>query len=123
MKIIFTLSKKLICSCFLIFSFQIIDDDIGLNSLIPTQEQDILVDLLDPEGPAIADDDVLLMDEKPKVVNKVDLFTNNTWIQVDVCETDEGDLVVGESQSSKSLFKKRGGIRKILIFTYLYKYI
>lgn len=113
MKIIFTLSKKLICSCFLIFSFQIIDDDIGLNSLIPTQEQDILVDLLDPEGPAIADDDVLLMDEKPKVVNKVDLFTNNTWIQVDVCETDEGDLVVGESQSSKSLFKKRGGIRKI----------
>ncbi len=42
-----------------------------------------------------------------KLVKKVDYFTNDTWVKIDVCEDEYGDMVIPES-SSKSLFKKRG---------------
>lgn len=95
-------------------SFKIIDDDIDINSLMPSQDAEILVDLLDPEGPVIADESLLGVDElKPKLAKKIDMFTNNKWIKVDVFENEDGDLVVADDEhasvSSKSLFKKRGG--------------
>jgi hypothetical protein len=63
----------------------------------------------------VADDSALV--EKPKVVEKLDLFTNNRWIKVDLCENEDGDLIVGNendrngkaASSGQSLFKKRGG--------------
>jgi len=95
-------------------SFKIIDDDIDINSLIPSQEAEILVDLLDAEGPIIADDSLIGESEiKPKTAKEIDMFTNNKWVKVDVFENEDGDLVVADEQqanvSSKSLFKKRGG--------------
>ena len=46
--------------CFLLInlilsSFKIIDDDIGLNSLRPTDEAEVMVDLLGPDAPIIVD--------------------------------------------------------------------
>ena len=36
-------------------SFKIIDDDIGLNSLRPSDEAEAMVDLLGPDAPLIVD--------------------------------------------------------------------
>lgn len=94
------------------FSFKIIDDDIDINSLQPSQDAEIFVDLLDPEGPAVVDDDGSMYN-KPKLVKKIDLFSNDKWIKVDVVENEDGDLLVAGEQNnvaSKGLFKKRGGI-------------
>ena len=82
-----------------------------MNSLIPNQEAEILVDLLDPEGPLIADDSMIAEAEmRSKATEKVEAFANNKWIKVDVFENEDGDMVVAEEQQqSTSLFKKRGG--------------
>lgn len=71
--------------------------------------------MLDPEGPAIVDNGLIRDEEvKGKVAKKIDMFTNNKWIKVDVIENEDGDLMVADeldqhNVSSKSLFKKRGG--------------
>ena len=102
-------------------SFKIIDDDIDMNSLTPSQDAEILVDLLDPEGPQIAEEQSLVGEDelrratgqKELQAKKIDMFTNNRWIKVDVLENEDGDLVVANDEqtsvTSKSLFKKRGG--------------
>ena len=41
------------------------------------------------------------------MVQKVNYFTNNTWINLDVCENEEGDLSIEQHEITK--FKKRGG--------------
>lgn len=48
------------------------------------------------------------------MVKKIDMFTNNKWVKVDVFENEDGDLMVADelkttNVDSKSLFKKRGG--------------
>ncbi len=48
-----------------------------------------------------------LQEKDLKVVKKVDYFTNQKWVQIDVCEDENGDMVIPES-STKTLFKKRG---------------
>ena len=45
-----------------------------------------------------------------KVVKKMDFFTDNKWIKVDVCENEDGDIVIPQTSGSKNLFKKRGGL-------------
>lgn len=71
--------------------------------------------MLDPEGPAIVDNALIHEQEvKGKLAKKIDMFTNNKWIKVDVIENEDGDLMVADeldqhNVSSKSLFKKRGG--------------
>lgn len=46
-------------------------------------------------------------EEKPQVVQKVNYFTNNKWVKLDVCENEEGDLTVNQTEITQ--FKKRGG--------------
>ena len=45
------------------------------------------------------------------MVQKVDYFTNNKWVQLDLCENEDGDMSVAvqDSPPSKGLFKKRNG--------------
>ena len=88
-------------------SFQIIDDDININDLKTTEESEILVDLLDAEGPAVVYD--VVIPEKPKIDIK------NKWIKLDYSEYDESiDSENREEQEGKSLFKKRGGNKNYL---------
>lgn len=44
-----------------------------------------------------------------KVVKKMDFFTNNQWVKIDVCENEDGEIVIPQASDSKSMFKKRGG--------------
>lgn len=88
-------------------NFKIIDDDIGLNSCAPNDENETMVDLLGgQDAPQIITDLKDFGQEKLKVVNKLDYFSDNKWVQVDVCENEDGDISI--SSESKSLFKKRG---------------
>lgn len=65
-----------------------------------SQENEILVDLLDPEGPSIVYD--VIPEEKPKNNSK------NKWIKFD--DFDGQETEDQEELNSKNLFKKRTGI-------------
>lgn len=76
-----------------------------------------MVDLLDPDArPVIVDDEIQVVADIPKkvVVKKVDMFTQNQWVSINLLEDENGDFEVAESrpdsQGSKGLFKKRGGM-------------
>lgn len=84
-------------------NFKIIDDDIDIRDLNANDEAEALVDLLDSDRPVIVTD----YEEKPKVVQKVNYFTNNKWMKLDVCENEDGDLSVNQIDQT-TMFKKRG---------------
>lgn len=85
-------------------NFKIIDDDIDINKLTPNEETDALVDLLDHEGPSVAD----YSEIKSKIIEKVDVYSKNKWIKVDLCENDDGDITCSVEQDEKlETFKKR----------------
>lgn len=87
-------------------NFKIIDDDIGLSSCTANEENETMVDLIDgSDAPIIVTDLKEFQQEELKVVKKVDYFSNNKWVKVDVCENEDGDMVI--PKSSKGLFKKR----------------
>ena len=44
------------------------------------------------------------------MVQKVNYFTNNKWVKLDVCENEDGDLSVNQLDKTTQ-FKKRGGNR------------
>ena len=95
-----------------LFSFRIIDDDIDLKSISHNGEDDALADMLDPDDrPLIADDDELV---PKKVVQKVDVFSENKWVKISLCENEDGDFFIDNKNNdrespSKGLFRKRGG--------------
>jgi len=50
-------------------------------------------------------------------VQKVNYFTNNKWMKLDVCENEDGDLSVNQIDQT-TMFKKRGGMN---IYIYMIK--
>ncbi len=86
-----------------------------MNSIRPDEESEAMADLLDLEGPQIVNDlnipyDLIENHGSKKIVQKVDIFTNNKWVKVDLCENDDGDLYLdnNEHKDTKSMFRKRG---------------
>ncbi|CAF0792588.1 unnamed protein product [Brachionus calyciflorus] len=82
-------------------NFQIIDDDININDLKTNDESEIMVDLLDPEGPSIVYD--IIPKEKPKDDGR------SKWVKLDFFDNEDSnhsDKII--EQETKSLFRKRG---------------
>jgi hypothetical protein len=75
--------------------------------LIPSEDAEAFVDLLDPEGPAIAEMDEY---EKLKLIQKEKMESKNIekkWIKLD----NQDDLIamVDIDQEETSVFRKRSG--------------
>jgi hypothetical protein len=78
-----------------------------------------LADLLDPDARPLIADDVKILDEEEtskKLVKKVDMFTDNKWVKINLCEDEDGDFFVSKDgedaanpSSGRNMFRKRGG--------------
>ncbi len=84
-----------------------------MKDLHANEESEALVDLIDSDRPVIVTD---YEEEKPKVVQKVNYFTNNKWVKLDVCEDEDGDFSINNDQDTTTKFKKRGGWFKLAIY-------
>ncbi len=93
-----------------------------------------MADLLDPDARPMIAGDVKGYGEHDgeeaygsrKVVKKVDMFSENKWVKVKLCQDEDGDFFVSKEDadneanagSGKNMFRKRGG-RCILHFSCL----
>lgn len=86
---------------------KIIDDDIGL--IDANDENEAMVELIDGlDAPLVVSDWKHQLQPDLKLVKKVDFFSNDKWTSVEVCENEDGDMVIPGSSGSKGLFNKRG---------------
>jgi hypothetical protein len=88
----------------------------------PSGDDDGMADLLDPDARPLISNDSGGYDygedqfNRKKVVQKVDMFTENKWVKINLCEDADGDFFVSKENDEESdrrqgtgMFRKRGG--------------
>jgi hypothetical protein len=70
-------------------------------------EIESIVDLIDPEGPTIVDQNDLLQ-HNSKVIKKMEILNDNKWLKVKLIEDEDGDFIVSADRDDKKeeKFKK-----------------